>query len=196
MNKYATLIAIVLAIALLVLIFGSWLLSALPFIAEVRSLLSSEGIRWFLGRMVDNLSSPAVVWLALLSMAWGSVRNSGLMHVSLRTASLRERMALTIIAIEVLVGLLLLILLAFVPHAVLLNVTGTLVPGPLVGSFVPCVCLLAVVTGSTFGVLTERLHSVYDICDSMSDGIRLTASWWLPLFLFLQVLAAARYVFF
>ena len=59
---------ILLLIAQVLLVLVSWLLSA-SMTEGVHSLLSSEGIRWFVGQYVNMLASPLLVWLLLLSMA-------------------------------------------------------------------------------------------------------------------------------
>ena len=47
----------------------SWLLSATR-MEGVRSLLSSEGIRWFFGSWQTIVASPQLVWLLLCLIAW------------------------------------------------------------------------------------------------------------------------------
>ena len=57
----------------------SWLLSATR-MEGVRSLISSEGIRWFFGSWQTLFASPLLVWLLLCLIAWGSLRKSGLIR--------------------------------------------------------------------------------------------------------------------
>ena len=44
-------------------ILGSWLITAILPSLQLRSLLSSEGIRWFFGQFSYNLASPIIVWM-------------------------------------------------------------------------------------------------------------------------------------
>ena len=60
-------VALSLALAEVMLILVSWLLTAAVPEASMRSLLSSEGIRWFFGHFSDNLATPVLVWLLLVS---------------------------------------------------------------------------------------------------------------------------------
>ena len=62
--------ALTLLVAHAVLIILSWLLSAMGQ-EDVRSLLSSEGIRWFVGEFTLMLASPLLVWLLLALVALG-----------------------------------------------------------------------------------------------------------------------------
>ena len=61
-----------------ILILASWLWTAARPESDVRSLLSSVGIRWFFGTFADNEASVLLVWLLLLSIAWGTFLQSGM----------------------------------------------------------------------------------------------------------------------
>ena len=56
------------------LVLASWLLTAAMPDEFSRSLLSAEGIRWFMGHFALNMSSVWLVWLLLFSLAWGALR--------------------------------------------------------------------------------------------------------------------------
>ena len=62
---------LLLAIAQIVLVLVSWLIAAAMPELAVRSLLSSEGIRWFFGHFIRNLATPFLVWILLLCIAFG-----------------------------------------------------------------------------------------------------------------------------
>lgn len=61
-----------LILAQIVLVLASWLITAAMPDVFPRSLLSPEGIRWFFGTFTANLQSPWLVWLLLISIAWGN----------------------------------------------------------------------------------------------------------------------------
>ena len=69
-----------LILAQIVLVLASWLITAAMPDVFPRSLLSPEGIRWFFGTFTANLQSPWLVWLLLISIAWGTLRASGLLN--------------------------------------------------------------------------------------------------------------------
>lgn len=50
--------AFILSVLMVALVFTSWLLSAMMREGIVRSILTSEGVRWFFSSFVDNLASP------------------------------------------------------------------------------------------------------------------------------------------
>ena len=64
-------LSVVIAETLLVIL--SWLLSAMR-VEGVRSLLSSEGIRWFFSSFNDLIASPVLVWFLLLLCAFGCLQ--------------------------------------------------------------------------------------------------------------------------
>ena len=61
-------VALLLVVAELLLVLLSWLLSAMM-TEGVRSMLSSEGIRWFFGSFSEVVQTPLLVWLLL--PRWG-----------------------------------------------------------------------------------------------------------------------------
>ncbi len=61
----------VLVLAQLLLMLVSWIWSAAVPASGVRSMLSSEGIRWFFGHFAEMLATPLLVWILLLAAAYG-----------------------------------------------------------------------------------------------------------------------------
>ena len=70
--------AVIIVCAELLLILLSWYLAATQ-TEGVRSLLSSEGIRWFFGQYTAVLLRPELIWLLLASMAGGTLWRSDIM---------------------------------------------------------------------------------------------------------------------
>jgi aminobenzoyl-glutamate transport protein len=135
----------ILIIIQMILILLSWLLTAADPDSPVRSLLSSEGIRWFIGKNIENLCQPLLVWLLLLGIAWGVVKVSGLSHFiisaqafHLKQVEYRKRIAFKFVLFEFSLVLVVMLLLTVIPHAVLLNITGCLYPGPFFSRNNPC----------------------------------------------------------
>ena len=165
------------------LVLVSWLLAAAFPMSGYRSLLSSEGLRWLLGRYSDLLASPALTCLLLLSIAGGCLWRSGLYH-HLRTLShkhsYRERRAMMLTMLAVAVYIVAILLLAVIPHAVLLSATGSLWPSPFSASLVPLLCFGTTVCSCGYGLVAGRMLSLCDCYEAMLDGIR----WCAPCFLF------------
>ena len=123
MNKRLIALACVaFGVAELLLVILSWLLSATR-LEGVRSLISSEGIRWFVGEFTYTLASPLLVWLLLALVALGCLQRSGLMS---RGRGYRDRVALRVSLSFMIIYVVIICLLTLMPHAILLSVTGSL----------------------------------------------------------------------
>ena len=108
---------LILLIAECLLFILSWLLSA-TMMENVRSLLSSEGIRWFFGNYTSILASPLLVWLLLLLIAGGALFQCAVFK---KHQGIRDRLALRVSSVFVLIYLIIIALLTLMPHAILLS---------------------------------------------------------------------------
>ena len=77
MKKYLPHIALSLFLAEIMLILLSWLLSAAMPNSGIRSLLSGEGLRWFMGHFGNILATPQLAWLLLAAIAVGCLKCCG-----------------------------------------------------------------------------------------------------------------------
>lgn len=181
-KKIAVYMAAALCVAQIFLVLASWLVTAAMPEDFAHSLLSSEGIRWFFGGFVERLASPYLVWLMLASMAYGTVRECGILEFDME--EYRQRIALRLAVTELIVFVVVLLFLTFLPHAILVNALGELFPSPFSRSFVPYVCFAVIVMSLSYGWMSEHLKGLEAFFDAMSAGVRLAS----PLFL-LYVLA-------
>ncbi|MBR2205799.1 MAG: AbgT family transporter [Prevotella sp.] len=189
----------------------SWLLSATR-MEGVRSLISSEGIRWFFGSWQTLFASPLLVWLLLCLIAWGCLRKSGLIklftfHSSLFTSlsslftfhsslfTYRDRLALRVSLVFLVIYLVILALLTLTPHAILLSATGHLFPSAFSRSLVPVIAFGVCLVSVTFGLVSGRLRSLADILDALSTGIAHGASLIVVYLFAIQLFESIRFVF-
>ena len=195
-SKLLARLAFALLLAEILLVLLSWLLSAVP-TAEVRSLLTGEGLRWLLGRMSEGLSTPVLVWLVLLGMAWGCLGRSGLLQLraSLSHPSSRDRVALVCMSVLVVLYVGVMLLLTVTPHAILLSATGALFPSPFSASIVPVVSFGVTLCAILYGIVSGRINSLADIYLAMLQGIRDVAPLLFFYILFTQIYYTLRFVF-
>ena len=198
-------VCLVLFLSEALLFILSWLLSATR-MDGVRSLLSSEGIRWFFGTWQTLFASPLLVWLLLCLIAWGCLRKSGLMrsvqsggskfftfHFSL--LPFRDRLALRVSIVFLVIYLVILALLTLTPHAILLSATGHLFPSAFSRSLLPVIAFGVCLVSITFGLVSGRLRSLADILDALSTGIAHGAPL-IVIYLFaIQLFESIRFVF-
>lgn len=96
--KVFSYLALGLGVAQILLMLTSWLLTAAMPEDYNRSLLSSEGIRWFFGQFQDHLASPVLVWLVLGGIAYGAFCRSGIVHY--KPDEYRQRFAMGVASFE------------------------------------------------------------------------------------------------
>ena len=179
-----------------VLIIVSWLLSAMR-LEGVRSMLSSEGIRWFVGGFSDIVASPLLAWLLLVLIAVGSVVQSGVVALFRNKGekSFRSKLALRVASVFLALYTLVVCLLAFVPHAILLSVKGSLFPSAFSRSLVPIVCFGITLFSVVYGMMSGHKKTGEDIIDILAYGIRQGASLIVVYILAIQLYASLRFVF-
>ena len=170
----------------------SWLLSAAFPDSGIRSMLSGEGLRWFMGGYAHIMATPQLVWLLLMSMAAGCLRLSGLCA---RRASFREGRALMITLVVLLVCMGVIVLMAFIPHAVLLSATGRLWPSPFSAAQIPMLAFIVMVLSAVYGMVSGRFSSLAEVYDALLDGLRSGAPLLLFYVLSLQLILSVCYVF-
>ena len=197
MKRLLAYIVLALALAEVVLVLASWLLSA-TMAGNVRSLLSSEGVRWFFGGFTTMLASPWLVWLVLLAMAGGCLWQSGIVSIRLPLSSLhyRQRVALRTALILLVIYVAAILALTLVPHAVLLSATGRLFPSPFSRAFVPIVSFGVLLVSVAYGWASGSFRSIASIVSAMSTGIAAAAPLFILYVVFVQFYESLRFVFF
>lgn len=192
MNKRLIALACVaFGVAELLLVILSWLLSATR-LDGVRSLISSEGIRWFVGEFTYTLASQLLVWLLLVLVALGCLQRSGLMS---RGRGYRDRVALRVSLSFMIIYVVIICLLTLMPHAILLSVTGSLFPSAFSRALVPIICFGVGVLSISFGMVSGRLHTLTDILDALTFGLQQGAPLIILYIMFFQFYASLLFVF-
>jgi len=191
LKKYLPHIAFLLFAAQLLLMLVSWLLSAAIPASGVRSLLSSEGLRWFLGHFSDVLGTPVLLCLLLLLMAYGSLKNCGILQFK---SSYRQSRALIITLLLFVVYVGVIVLLVMIPHAVLLSATGSLWPSPFSAAIVPLFAFGITLLSAVYGYVSGSYCNMSDVYQSLIDGIRNGAPWLLFYVLLGQIYYSLQFI--
>lgn len=190
-RRLAAWLGCVLLLAELILILVSWLLSA-TMTEGVRSLLSSEGIRWFFGSFVGIMASPLLVWLLLSLIALGSLQKSGLLAMQ---QSYREKVALRSALLLLILYVSVILLLTVTPNAFLLSITGSLFPSAFSRSLVPIIAFGIVLMSISFGVMSGRINSLSAVLETLSSGISKGAELFVLYILIMQFYESLWFVF-
>lgn len=191
-KKVLAYLALSLGIAEVVVILVSWLLTAAMPESFTHSLTSPEGIRWFMSHFVDHLTSVWLVWLVLISITIGVVKQSRVLHFD--HTQYRQRTALRLMLIELCISAGIMLALTLLPHAILLNAVGTLFPGPFTHSLIPYICFSVMVMGMSYGIMSESIKGISQVYDAMNQGIRLLSPCFLFYILVMQLYTSILYV--
>ena len=194
------LLSVVLAAAEVVLVLLSWIIATVLPSSHFRSMLGGEGIRWFLGTFVDNISGNLIVWIILCSMAYGSFAGSGFCRAMVQllyggNITGRQRRAMCSALGVLVVFVVVVFLLAFVPHAILLGLSGDLFPSAFSASLVPLLAFVVTAMSFVYGFVCGTFTGVPDAFKSLCAGI-VTAAPLFPVYILaVQLYYTARFVF-
>lgn len=201
-NKILAYLSLSLLLVEVVMAVGSWIFAALNPESDIHSMLSSEGIRWAFGGFIRQMQSSVLVWLLLAGMAWGALRVSRFCHDlgslwSRRNGALRyrQRVALRFSIVTVLVYIAVISFFSFVPHAILLSVTGELFPSAFSEALVPIFCFGVILLSVEYGVMSGTFPDVPSVFDTLVGGIRSIAPLLILYLLATHVYYVVRYIF-
>ena len=146
------------------------MLIVLPFVSlvlniyadGVEGLLTSRGIRWMCSSIVTNFASVPLAQIVLGLMAISVLRDSGIFGTLGGHISMRQKRALQITGIAVLVVVALFLLLIFMPDAVLLSAFGTISNSALSKGGYGLIACLAILAGNVYGYISGRFVAVRD----------------------------------
>jgi p-aminobenzoyl-glutamate transporter AbgT len=184
---YTTLALIFLQVGIII---GSWIAAAAMPESSIRSLISGDGIRWFLGMFTNNVGTPVLVWIILIGFAFGSLNNSGLANILIKRNSINARIkfGLKLVVVEVICFIIIILLLTITPHAILLSVTGTLFPSSFTRSLIPVLAFAIIIFSLSFGIATGKIVNLVECFSALISGINLLS----PIFL-VYVVASQLY---
>lgn len=193
MRRYESIAAymsLVLIAAQVLLVLVSWIVSSLVPELPMRSMLSSEGIRWFFGYFTTNLSSPLLIWIILIAIALGAFSSSGLYDgvscfFARKRMAFRQKYALWFAFSILILYIGVIMVLALVPHAILLSSTGDLFPSSFSASLIPYLSLAVICMSVVYGVTNDVLHSIVDVFRTVTSGL-----YHLPPIIIIYILAA------
>lgn len=172
MKNFFAYTSCVLGILQLVLVLASWLITAAMPEWGLHSLLSAEGVRWYFGDVVSNMSSTLLVDILLLSSAFGAVYKTGLSAVFRQQLSYRQRVALRFVVGELVLSVVIMLLLTMIPHAILLSITGHLFPSSFSRSLVPVITFTLWVMSETYILISgTNQQTIPGIFDDLTYGI-------------------------
>ena len=195
-NLNITFITCSLRLFQIMVVILSWMIKTIYPDFNGRSLLSGEGVRWFLGNFTNNVASNILVWIILIGLSWGSIRASNILQVFKRshTLSYRERLGFRVVLIEIMIWVIVIVLLSFIPHAAMLSITGQLFPSSFSKSIVPLIAFIALFSSITYGLIIGRLRKGNLIIEALSNGIKQIAPYIIIYIILVQLIYSIKFV--
>lgn len=195
-NLNITFITCSLLLFQIMVVILSWMIKTIYPDFNGRSLLSGEGVRWFLGNFTNNVASYILVWIILIGLSWGSIRASNILQVFKRshTLSYRERLGFRVVLIEIMIWVIVIVLLSFIPHAAMLSITGQLFPSSFSKSIVPLIAFIALFSSITYGLIIGRLRKGNLIIEALSNGIKQIAPYIIIYIILVQLIYSIKFV--
>ena len=176
-----------LLIALVLLLFISWELSI--YVDGVQGLLTTRGIRWMCVNIVPNFSSVHIAKLLLGLMAFSVLRASGILLAFHSHISLKQRRALQITGVSVVVVSLLL----FLPDPILLSAFGTFQNSAFSKGFIGLLACLAIFIGNVYGYTSGRFTTLRDFMQAHASIFAAIPNYFVMLFLASQFVNSLNY---
>lgn len=182
---------LLLLIAEAALVFVSWLLSTMM-TDGVRSLLSAEGIRWFVGDYLNIVSHRSVICIILFFMSiWVFYKTK----MSMSSQNFREYFAFRVAVIVLLLYIGVFVALTVMPHAILLSATGELYNSPFSRAIVPAAFFGLLLLSAVYRLVLKGTASINELFWDVTQGISISAPILIIWMVFLHLYASYHYVF-
>ena len=178
-------------VALVLLLFISWVLSI--YVDGVQGLLTTRGIRWMCVNIVPNFSSVHIAKLLIGLMAFSVLRASGILGAFRSHISLKQRRALQITGLSVVVFLILFSLLLLLPDPILLSAFGTFHNSAFSKGFFGLLACLAIFVGNVYGYTSGRFTTMRDFMQAHASLFAAIPNYFVILFLASQFVNCLDY---
>lgn len=194
MNKTKTsnILPLILLLLIVILALFSWIGSAcgLP----IHSLFSADGLRWSFSSFIPNAASAPwgeiLVGLMTCSVVW----RSGIMSSMKHGASLKQRRALSVALLVLLIESAIVLVLLLPPSMVLLNPFGGLAHSPLLRGLYGILCVALIVVGNVYGLSSGTFVTMADAVGAHLTLLRQSLTLVPSVILMSQLVSCIRYM--
>lgn len=178
-------------VATILLILFSWIGNA--YSLPLESLLSADGIRWMVSRMMEHFADAPLAECVLFLLAGGVLNECGILPTGKRHYSLKQKRGLWLtLGLAVLVSVMFCVVFLY-PSGLLLSVRGEMADSPFMEGL-PCLLMVFVILLSNFyGLVSGRFLSGKDAVAAHLGWIRRGASFFFTAFFYSQWVAVVNY---
>ena len=177
--------------ALILLAFVSWVLSI--YVEGVNGLFTVSGIRWMCINIVPNFASVHLATMLLGLMAISVLRESGIISTVKGHISLKQKRALQITGIAVLIILVLFSLLLLLPNALLLSTFGTLHNSAFSKGLYGILACFVIFVGNVYGYTSGRFLTLHDCVQAHISIFSTVANYFVILFFASQLVGCLEF---
>lgn len=178
-------------VLIVVVMIVSWLCNS--YYADVRSVITYDGIRWLFSESLDNFRKAPLAETVLIMVGLSVLTESGFVSAIFRRKTLKQRKAMRQTVLVIAVAFVLLAVLALPKHAVLRNVFGGFESSPLTEGMLCIIFSVAVVAANVYGFLSGRMTGFSDFVSAHSYLLRQTSHIFIIAFEGSQLIACLRY---
>ena len=178
-------------LALVLLLFVSWVLSI--YVDGVSGLLTARGIRWLCISIVPNFASVHLAKILLGLMAISVLKESRIMSTCRGHVSLKQKRALQITGVAILLVGCLFSLLLFLPNAVLLSAFGTFHGSAFSKGLDGILMCLVIFVGNVYGYTSGRFITMRDFVQAHVSIFSTVANYFVILFFASQLVGCVDF---
>ena len=161
---------------------------------NVRSLVSSDGLRWSVSHIVSNIGMARLQYVVFALIGLGVFVESGLPAVVRGHRSLKQRRAFMLTLLVVIVYVLLVLGMILFRGGPLLSAVGTVAHSSFLKGLPEMAVLLMIIAGNVYGYTSGRFVSLADTIDAHVALLRSMAPYFLTLVIASELVGCIRYV--
>ena len=160
---------------------------------DVVNLLSADGIRWMFANVMNNIALPPLAMILLCLMALSAVEGSGLLDAIRGRTNAKQKNALVITLVVLIIFAVAIACMTFLPSALLLNPLGTLSQSPFTRGLPAVTFIVIIICADIYGYTSGRLLTIADVVKADTQLIADIASYFLSFIIIAQMVACFDY---
>ena len=178
-------------IALLLLALFTW--TASIYGLDVVNLLSADGIRWMFSNVTENITRSPLPILLLTLMALSALDGSGLLYALRGKPNAKQKNALIISLVILLLSAGVIACMILLPGALLLNPLGTFSHSPFTRGIPTVSLIIVIITADIYGYTSGRLLTVADVVKADTQLISDIAGYFLSFIIIAQMVGCFEF---
>lgn len=194
MRRFLNILPVVLLFLIIALAVISWIASVYG--ADCRNILSSEGIRWAVSAIMDNLRKSPWNYVLIATATLSMVVESGIISGFSKQKYLRQRRAYMLVTLALVGFAILVVLVCLFQKNTLLSAFGTFRNSALQRGLFPLVAFVVYLLALIYAYAIGRFNGVADVIKATVSLLARIADYFITLFFASQLVAVMLYAFY